>query len=135
MKLFVILFFAAILLVGVACHPAPRATTAELRAKHPDWPLTVDDAVTKILAGMSETAKAEVKAKKREELILYHLDWGMGIRNYFGLWNGNESLLADCHTDVPDGASMVIIEAVWLKLQTDTATTPNDALQRTAADR
>lgn len=118
MRLFATICFAAFLLVGVGCHTTPRTTSAELRAKRPDWPLTVDDAVTKILAGMSEADKAAVRAKKKDELIEYHNGWGMGIRNEFGLWHGNDSLLADCHTDVPDGASMVIIEAVWQRLQT-----------------
>ena len=70
------------------------------------------------MAGWSEADKAAFRAKKKDELIEYHLSLGLGIRNYYGLWNGNYSLLADCHTDVPDGASMVIIEAVWQRLQT-----------------
>jgi len=118
MRLFATIFFAVSLVLGVGCHSTPRTTSAELRAKHPDWPLTVDAAVTKILAEMSEADKAAVRAKKKDDLILYHHGWGTGIRNEFGLWHGNDSLLADCHTDVPDGASMVIIEAVWQKLQT-----------------
>lgn len=85
---------------------------------HPEWPLTVDDAVTNILAKMSEPDKAAVRAKKKDELIDYHFTWGMGIRNAFGLWSYNYSLLTDCHARDPDDASMVIIEAVWRKLQT-----------------
>jgi len=118
MRLFATICFGAFLLVGVGCHTTPRTTSAELKEKHPDWPLTVDDAVTKILAEMSEADKAAIRAKKKDELIEYHMSWGLGIRNYYGLWNGNYSLLADCHTDVPDGAAMVIIEAAWQKLQT-----------------
>ena len=111
------IILAIALLLGAGCHSTPRTTSAELRAKHPDWPLTVDAAVTKILAGMTDADKAAVRAKKKDELIEYHHGWGTGIRNEFGLWHGNYSLLADCHTDVPDGASMVIIEAVWQRLQ------------------
>ena len=69
-------------------------------------------------ARVSEADKAAVKAKKKDELIEYHMNWGLGIRNNYGLWHGNYSLLTDCHADVPDGASMVIIEAVWQRLQT-----------------
>ena len=119
MKFCFALFALATLLIGVSCHSTPHKTSAEKRAMHPDWPLTVDDAVTRILAGMSDAGKAKVRAKKRDELNEYYMSWGLGIRNYYGLWNGNYSLLFDCHTDVPDGASMVIIEAVWKKLQTE----------------
>jgi hypothetical protein len=119
MRLFAAIFFAATLLLWVGCHSTPRTTSAELRAKHPDWPLTVDAAATKILAGMSGADKAAVRAKKKDELIEYHHGWGTGIRNEFGLWHGNDSLMADCHAEHPDGASMVIIEAVWQRLQTE----------------
>lgn len=118
MKRLAAICYAAMLLIGIGCQTTPRTTSAELRARHPDWPLTVEDAVTKILAEMSETDKATVRAKKQDELIEYHMSWGLWIRNYYGLWNGNYSLLTDCHTGVPDGASMVIIEAVWQRLQT-----------------
>jgi len=66
---------------------------------------------------MSESDKAAIRAKKKSELIEYHFSWGMGIRNSFGLWSGNRSLLADCHAYHPDDASRVIIEAVWQELQ------------------
>ncbi len=118
MRFFATIFSAAALLVGMGCHRTPRTTSAEMRAKHPEWPLTLNDTVTRILSGMSETDKAAVRARKKNELIQYHHGWGTGIRNEFGLWHGNYSLLTDCHTDVADGASMVIIEAVWKRLQT-----------------
>jgi hypothetical protein len=117
-KLYIALIAIAALLVGVVCFHTLRTTSARDRAMHPEWPLTVDDAVTKILAQMSESDKAAVKTKKKSELIQYHMSWGMGIRNSFGLWGGNRSLLADCHAYHPDDASMVIMEAVWQKLQT-----------------
>lgn len=66
---------------------------------------------------MSEADKAKVKASKKEDLILFHHGWGTSIRNEFGLWRGNEELMRDCHADHPDDASMVIIEAVWQRLQ------------------
>ena len=81
------------------------------------WPRTVEEAVTRILAGMSDKDKALVKATAKEDLIEFHHGWGTGIRNRFGLWSGNKELLADCHAKEPDEASMVIIEAVWQKLQ------------------
>ena len=92
-------------------------TSAELRAKHPEWPLTVDDATALILARMSEADKAVLRKKKNNGLIQYHFGWGMGIRNEFGLWEGNYSLMSDCRTEDPDEASLVIIQAVWQRLK------------------
>jgi len=55
--------------------------------------------------------------RPEEQLIRFHHGWGTGIRNEFGLWKGNKELLADCHAEHPDDASMVIIQAVWERLQ------------------
>jgi len=118
MRLIAAILFAVTLLAGAGCRPTPRATRAELIAKHPEWPLTVDAAVTKILAGMSEADKERFRAEKKEDLIKFHHGWGTSIRNQFGLWHDNDSLMADCHAAHPDDASMVIIEAAWAKLQT-----------------
>ena len=118
MRPLVAILLTATLLIGPGCHSKPRTTSAELRAKHPEWPLTVDDAVRRILAPMSAEDKEHIRSTKKDDLILYHHGWGTGIRNQFGLWEGNDSLMADCHADHPDGASMVIIRAVWQRLQT-----------------
>ena len=81
------------------------------------WPKTVDEAVSRIIAGLSDADRKQVNETKKEALILFHQGWGTGIRNQFGLWRGNTNLMADCHAQHPDDASMVIIEAVWLRLQ------------------
>jgi hypothetical protein len=91
----------------------PTVTAAEMAS----WPRTVEQAVTNIVASMSAEDKQKVRATKKEDLIQYHHGWGTGIRNGFGLWRGNRELLADCKSQHPDGASMVIIEAVWERLQ------------------
>lgn len=81
------------------------------------WPKTVDEAVMRILATMSEKERKLVRETAKDKLILFHHGWGMGIRNSFGLWRGNRALMEDCKAKHPDAASMVIIEAVWAKLQ------------------
>ena len=83
------------------------------------WPTTVESTVKDILSTMSEKDKELIRKTKRQDLIMFHHGWGTGIRNYYGLWRGNKELIisacgAPCH---PDEASMVIIEAVWKKLQ------------------
>ena len=82
-------------------------------------PLTLEAAVEQIISDLSEADRMTVKQTSFYDLILYHHGWGTGIRNSFGLWRGNESLLESacgdpkCH---PDDASMKIIQGVWNKL-------------------
>jgi hypothetical protein len=93
-----------------------------------NWPKTVDEAVARILSTLSEEDRRHVKETPKEKLIRFHHGWGMSIRNSFGLWRGNAALLADAKKGHPDGASMVIIEAVWSRLQTG----PNKSPQHNA---
>ena len=61
-----------------------------------------------------------MRTTPKDQLIQYHSDWGMGIRNSLGLWRGNEKLLESCGKGKKvqaDECSMVIIEAVWTLLQ------------------
>jgi len=69
-----------------------------------DWPKSIDEAVGEIVAGLSDKYKKRVKQTKREDLILFHHGWGTGIRNEFGLWQGNIELIESacgfpCHPD------------------------------------
>ena len=120
MTLFRVFFVVAFASVLVGCQkPRPQVHTRYVptAAEIASWPKTVDEAVTRLVTTMSDAEKIEVRDKKKTDLIEYHLNWGMGIRNEFGLRKGNTDLMADCHTQEPDEASMVIIEAVWQKLQ------------------
>jgi len=116
---------AALALSGCGEQPTGAPTVSPAPAVHPTvtaaemagWPRTVEQAVTNILGSMSEEDKQKVRATKREDLIRYHHGWGTGIRNGLGLWRGNRQLLADCNAQHPDDASMVIIDAVWERLQ------------------
>lgn len=84
------------------------------------WPRTLQEAVDSIVRGSDPKDMAVVASKKRDDLIEFHMGWGMGIRNGLGLWRGNRALLISacggepCH---PDDASMKIIEAVWEHLR------------------
>lgn len=95
---------------------------APSRSEVNTWPKNLSEAVNDLLASMSESFKNEVRSKKEKDLVQYHLSWGMGIRNAYGLWRGNDDLIKSvcgesCH---PDTASMIIIEAVWTALQEQT---------------
>jgi hypothetical protein len=113
MRLLAPIFISVVLLLGVGCRSSQPTASARQ-----DWPQTVDAAATRILATMKDADKQRVRATKKEDLIRFHHGWGTGIRNDFGLWAGNKDLMADCHAAHPDDASMVIIEAVWRRLQT-----------------
>lgn len=91
-------------------------------ANNQNWPTSVDEAVDRLLRETSEQDKATLRGMAKDGLIMLHLGWGMGIRNTFGLWGGNEALMESCAKVSglafmhPDDASMVIIEAVWERL-------------------
>ncbi|HEX7600038.1 MAG TPA: DUF6794 domain-containing protein, partial [Polyangiaceae bacterium] len=89
------------------------------------WPKTVDEAVTQILSTMDDASKKRVRDTPRGDLIQFHHSWGMGIRNSMGLWQGNDALLASCHTTDPDACSGVIIEKTWERLQISSAPAPH----------
>jgi hypothetical protein len=83
------------------------------------WPTSVEDTVRDLVARLSAEDKERLRATRKEDLIQFHHGWGTGIRNHYGLWRGNQKLIASacgrpCH---PDDASMRIIEAVWQALQ------------------
>lgn len=74
-------------------------------------------AVELLIGKLSPEDRETVKNTPFDKLVRFHHGWGTGIRNAFGLWGGNAALLADCGCTHPDDASMVIIEAVWKRLQ------------------
>ncbi len=101
------------------CAPAKCQAVAPKRPRSSYWPKTVDAAVDNILATMDDKSKAQVRSTPRRNLARFHLGWGTGIRNEFGLWAGNTALLESCGGKRihPDDCSMIIIERVWDRLQ------------------
>lgn len=81
-----------------------------------DWPTSLDEAVERLLAALSENEKQLLRSISKEEVIRFHHSWGAGIRNDFGLWSGNRALLRSCGETFPDQASLVIMEAVWQRV-------------------
>jgi hypothetical protein len=87
----------------------------------PDWPRTIDEAVDRILAKLTDVQKDELRKAPASDLDSLHFGLGAAIRNEFGLWAGNTDLLAACGSpDMhPDAASSVIVRAVWERLQAE----------------
>jgi hypothetical protein len=104
----------------IGCKPSPpvkHTSYVPTVAERASWPKTVDEAVARVLTELTEIQKAEVRDTKEKDLISFHYSLGLMIRNEFGLWKGNKSLMADCQASDPDDASFVIVKAVWQKLQ------------------
>ena len=81
------------------------------------WPLTVNQASSKLINALSGEEVEKLKNTTKEGLIKYHLGLGMGIRNDFGLWRGNIPLLLSAGESNPDRVSQIIILRTWEKLQ------------------
>jgi uncharacterized protein DUF6794 len=106
---------AAIIITFLAGVGVAASQEQDELLHHTKWPTTVEDAVRDFVLHVPTEAKTRVRDVKKEDLILLHFDWGMRIRNRYGLWRGNDKLILSacgqpCH---PDDASMKIIEAIW----------------------
>ncbi|MFH1437170.1 MAG: DUF6794 domain-containing protein [Pseudomonadota bacterium] len=97
--------------------PSPKNEPAAEEASGARLPATIDEAVAFVLPQMSEEDKKTMRDTPKKDLIKYHHGFGTAIRNKLGLWSGNAELMKAAKANHPDDASMVIIEALWEKLQ------------------
>jgi hypothetical protein len=87
------------------------------------YPKTVDEAVEILHANMTLNEEFMLAAMDEIDLFDLHLSLGHDIRDDFGLWAGNEALFESCrklsgNKDLHiDDASMVIVKALWQKVQ------------------
>ncbi len=82
--------------------------------REPDRPLSLHDAVERVLDGLSEQDLriiANLPEANLEDLNRY--DLGSSVRKNFALWRGNRALMAACGALNPEDTSMEIIRAVW----------------------
>ena len=87
-----------------------------------ELPLTIDEAVATILNDLPLLDRTRLSAMTSEELYLVDQEVGAQIAQDFRLWSGNDILLSDCLTaaqqyDEPTEPTLVIIHALWQKLQ------------------
>lgn len=84
-----------------------------------NWPIECDEAAQLIFSELDNDSIQTLKEAEKDNLIMYHHGWGTGIRNWLGLWRGNNDLMKSCmkkepHSqDHPDTVLMIIIELVW----------------------
>ncbi len=115
MKYLIRLFFLFYLAGSATAEQAPS-----------NMPKTCDEAVNILLTKIAEEDLSAIRKTTVDGLIIYHHGLGTTIRNEFGLWVGNLSLVIDCNTVFPgrvlsfhpDSVSMLIIEHLWKHLNT-----------------
>jgi hypothetical protein len=88
---------------------------------HP-WPQTVEEAVDQLMAKLTDEHKATIRMISESARFDLHFSLGAAIQYSFGLWQGNRTLLNACSTGGygmgdPVGASSVILQALWQRLQ------------------
>ena len=76
----------------------------------------IEEVVKDIIEKMPEENREVLINTAEEDLIRFLHTWGRGIRNNYNLWQ-NPELVRATGKEHPDDASMVIIKAVWKKLQ------------------
>lgn len=86
-------------------------------------PSTIADAVNRLLSDLTIDDKHRIKNSSEDDLINFHFDLGLSIRNDFGLWEKESKLLENCKelSGDPflhvDDASGIILKALWERLQ------------------
>lgn len=76
----------------------------------PAYPKSIKESIDQLMQLIPKEQLEEMKRMTSEEIYKNHMTLGMFIRNKFGLWDGNESLLKDCKTSDADDASEIILK-------------------------
>lgn len=116
MRSALILYTTLLALVLVACAPRAAESSSEVV-----WPSTVEEAVDILLSHLPADDVEWMRRNPKQSVTsqLYR-GYGTGVRNHFGLWGGNDALLKSCGNEDPEGCSIVILEAMWDRVQAQT---------------
>lgn len=82
-----------------------------------NWPQTLDEAVSRLLNDLDAESIDTLKQMAADDLIMLHFTFAAGIRSAFGLWGSNQKLIDDLGGGHADDMSMVIVEALWERVQ------------------
>ena len=88
-----------------------------------EQPRTLDDAVNRLIAELPFRERTKIGNMAEEDLQTLYPTFMPGIRDDFGLWDDNRTLLASCRTAVKDPqlhqdeAGPLIVRKLWEKLQ------------------
>ena len=87
----------------------------------PQHPKSIQEAVDLLLTELPEEDQQAIRIMAEVQLFSLHFSLGNYIRNGFDLWGSNLELLRACCPDGSlqnaDNASMVILTALWWRLQ------------------
>jgi hypothetical protein len=89
----------------------------------PDPPLTVEDAVDRLLAELDLDERVKIANMAFEELDSLLRVFGGHVRKQYKLWVGNDDLVDSCRAFAEDnsidaeGCSTIILHQLWLKLR------------------
>jgi len=84
-----------------------------------NFPKTVDAAVRTLRGLVASDELEKITLLVEDDLVTLHFGLGQWVRNYFGLWEGNPDLINATGAEDADGASGVIIRALWLELRAE----------------
>ena len=106
---------AILIFVCIAVASCNEISDEEWLLPPEEWPTTCDDAAKDALSFLSWWNRFKIKRMEQSEMIEFHHGWGMGLRNRYGLWRGNEELIISCLGELghPDSASTEIMKRVW----------------------
>ena len=115
----ILLLLIILLVSGCASLEQTEETDLSLEENAQPLPSTCEGAIEAIASELDEDSINTLKETKREDLIMFHFSWGMGIRNGYGLWSENSPIRISCANLVgeddihPDNASGIIMDGVW----------------------
>jgi hypothetical protein len=82
-------------------------------------PATIEQAVRALLGLVPLAEQIKIAAMSEADLSMLHFGLGQWIRNYFGLWSGNDRLLHDTGQPDPNDACDVIVRMFWTLLRSN----------------
>jgi hypothetical protein len=90
----------------------------EQRSNHQsECPKTVTGAVDWLESIIPASELELIAAMDVDDVVGLHVELGAYIRERLGLWTGNDALMADALARHAIDASMVIVMALWQRLQ------------------
>ncbi|MEL0604640.1 MULTISPECIES: DUF6794 domain-containing protein [Pseudoalteromonas] len=112
-------FLVASLLIFILVGCASKPTKEVEAINNSEIPQTCEGAIKKVAESLDDDSIKTLKETKKEDLIMFHMSWGMGIRNSYGLWSENSPIRKSCAKSIgeqdmhPDNASGIIMDGVW----------------------
>ncbi|WP_151172736.1 DUF6794 domain-containing protein [Pseudoalteromonas ruthenica] len=114
-----LIFCLSMFIFACAGQVKESAKEAQVAEESEVLPTTCQGAIEAIASELDEDSLKTLKETKREDLVMFHFSWGMGIRNGYGLWAEQSPIRLSCAEQVgeedihPDNASGIIMEGVW----------------------